>query len=477
MNAPANDVLCGWRVGDRLWTPCYGTGVVVKLRARAIGTPEALVKFIWPLAYRTWIVLSNVDKLAADEPDRLPHGLQRVEVGQAVRHTKFGDGVVIETFECESTSGRAARIDFFGWGMRDIVLGGGYLQARETPASAGVRGRPQGHPASASPAPTTAQRQGEEAFVVNGVPRTPSPSRDLAHRLKEVLSSEAAAARAAACLRSLAASLTQRGDELPWIETPWLAVLDTLGDQAPQTVRSIRDTYGAFVGAAAREVRTSVHTSRYWHSRPGGGVWLMPRLYLHPSRKLVLTDEVKRVANARPDRRYGLAAQSAPVLLQVAQWLEQEFALQSQPSLWCHFRSGPLNGVATELARGLWSMWVHRNGDVPTSACCTAGPFDLLHLSGGGNSPLEYRDWRVLELLNNFLNRHPLVRHGWRRAEVRIEWPRDGRPAAMGVTLETEEPFGIARHWFVKGAGPFRMQALRVSDWPDATPAMCVAVP
>lgn len=310
---------------------------------------------------------------------------------------------------------------------------------------------------------------------MNGTASTPSLSRDLPYRLKESLTSVAAAARAAGCLRVLAACLAGRSETQPWVETPWLKPLDAVGNRAPETVRSIRKSFGAFDAAAARVSRTAVHTSRFWHLRPDGGVWLMPFQYAR--RETELTDEVKRVANVRPERRYGLSARSAPVLLQIAQWLEQEFGLPEQPPIWCHFRRGPLNGIATELARGLWEMGIDRPTDGPSEGLFTSTPFDLLQPGDRDSTLLEYRDWRVLELLNRFLMHHPLAKHGWRRAEVLIDWLPDRQAFGIGVALETEQPFCIARHWFVKGVGQFRMQALRVGDWPDASPAMRVPAP
>lgn len=454
MSRTENDPLHDWRVGDHFWTPYNGTGTVLKLGRRAQGAPDALVEFAFRPEGRRWIVLFNFEKLAPGEPNRPSQGLQQVEHWQAVWHDRFGAGRVLDA-SSRGSAERVARIMFAKGGTREIAVGGGYLLAHE--------------PASAASGPR------EDTFAVKGSPRPWPASRSLPYRLRESLTPLAAAARSAACLRALTVSLTARGDELPWASVKWLKPLEAVGNHAPGTVQRVRDAFGAFDMSTALYVRTANHSSRRWQPRPEGGVWLMDHQY--PERERELVDEVKRVANVRPDRRYGLSAGSAPVLLQVAQWLEQEFGLPPQPPTWCHLRKGPLNGVATELARGLWSMGMDRPSDGPSGALCTAGPFDLLQPGDSDSTLLEYRDWHVLELLNRFLKRHSLAKHRWRRADVLIDWLPDRQAFGIGVALETEQPFGIAHHWFVKGVGPFRMQALRVSDWPDASPAMRVPTP
>ena len=123
-----------WQVGDRLWDRNHGTGTVLRLRERPHvpgAAPEALIEFSFPTPFRQWRVLANFDKLAPGEPARPPEGLRAVEIGQAVWHTKFGEGVVDEVIVDQQP--HVARIVFASHGVRWIAVGGGHLRKPAEP--------------------------------------------------------------------------------------------------------------------------------------------------------------------------------------------------------------------------------------------------------------------------------------------------------------------------------------------------------
>lgn len=158
--------------------------------------------------------------------------------------------------------------------------------------------------------------------------------RRLRHRLHEPeLPHRALAARAAASLRAVAASLRRRDPAAEPVDAGWLTKpLEPLAEGAPLSVERLQRDFCAIDPASKLERRcVSIYTNRLRQARPDGGWWVvrLPR----PWCPTPLADELLRVANVRTDGwRFGLGPAGAPMIEAAAASLEQEFALAPQPA-------------------------------------------------------------------------------------------------------------------------------------------------